>query len=280
VVKASATINNLKLLVSTSKKATDGSGGWNKVTKQQGLPKGLRASSSDSEYIHVTFDLTPENFIPHQAFVRFTHLDTNLDTFFVAKPSGSGGGGFTATINLSEELPTFLYRAGEYEVSLLIGDVALVVPVEFAMGTITLDFPAKTKPTYPLYTRPLLHDSDNALGPMPEIHHQFRSPAPRPPIIVSTAFIILVLAPLVIFILGLPVVGANTKGLPGGFGVVWTLGLFASLLGFLILLSSYWFTLTMFTTLRYLVPLSVITVITGRGALRARASEAAKPKSS
>ena len=159
--------------------------------------------------------------------------------------------------------------------SLLVGDVALESPIEFSIGKVRLEFPAKVKPQYPIYTRPLLHDSDNALAAMPEIIHQFRPPAPRPPVIVSTIFIILVAAPLVVFILGLPVVGANLKGFPDGFGAVWSLGLFASLLAFLILLTAYWLTLTMFTTLNYMLPLSVITVVTGTGALRARAAKVA-----
>lgn len=73
--------------------------------------------------------------------------------------------------------------------------------IETDLGTLTLSFPPKPKPTFPLYTRPLLHESDISLVPMPVIEHQFRVPEKRPTPIIPAFFTLLIAACLAGFIL-------------------------------------------------------------------------------
>ena len=57
------------------------------------------------------------------------------------------------------------------------------------LGQYTIALPARPVPDIePLYTKSLLHDSDYALEPMPEIHHQFRVEEKRPLSVISLAF--------------------------------------------------------------------------------------------
>ncbi|CAM9132124.1 unnamed protein product [Phaeothamnion confervicola] len=234
------------------------------------------ADAASGEYVHVCFALTTAHgsFNPHQSFVRFAHAETGLDVYFVASTRGAGGGGQRcAAVNLAREMGTFLQRSGAYKVSVLVGDPAIDPPVRADLGRIELRFPPAPVPQWPLYTKPLLYESDTTLEALPEKHHTFRRPESRPPAAVSGLFTLVVLAPLAVFAAALGWLGGNLRRLPSGAGFAYCMSYQACIGAVLGLFIWYWISLTMIETLTMLTPLLLATGLLGRKALMGLAHE-------
>lgn len=282
-VGSTAVLAEARVSVSESK-GSDGSATAGYVlARGETLPDDAQASALEGHHLHVGVSLAGgAAAAPHQVFVRFTHAITELDTFFVAAPKHSGGGGggggvgeFSVSISLGEESATFLQRSGAYAVAILVGGPLVVPPVLENLGAIDLDFPVVKARDWPIYARPLLHDTDVALGPLPEKHHTFRQPELRPPAAVSLLFTILVLAPLVGLVYGLRWGGADLERLPkAGPGRAWCAAYQACMISIVLLFVTYWAALTMAYTLQVLAMLSLVTTYTGRKALQSLAVEA------
>lgn len=260
------------------------------------LPNDARASTLDGHYLHVRLSLmggaAAAAAAPHQVFVRFTHVTTGLDTFFVAAPvvrgssgsggtggGGAGGGGasseFSVSISLGEESATFLQRSGAYDVAVLVGGPLVTPPVLEKLGAIELDFPVTKARDWPIYARALLHETDVSLGALPEKHHTFREPEVRPHAGVSVLFTLFVLAPLAGLAYGMRRGGADLKKLPGSSaGRCWCAAHQACMVAIVLLFVTYWCALTMAFTLKVLSVLSLVTTVTGRKALQSIAVEA------
>ncbi|CAM9901470.1 unnamed protein product, partial [Scytosiphon promiscuus] len=230
------------------------------------LPEEARASAVEGNHLHV--------------FVRFTHVDTATDTYFVAAPVEGGAGDdtgseFAVSVSLGEESQTFVQRSGAYEVTALVGGPLVMPPVSEQLGRIDLAFPAAKGRKWPIYERPLLHETDVSLGPLPEKHHTFREPEVRPHAGVSLVFTVLALSPLAGLAYGMRLGGANLRRLPsGGAGRAWCAAYQACMVGVVLLFATYWAALTMAYTLRVLAVLSLVTTLTGRKALQSLAVEA------
>ncbi len=258
VVKAPGAVQGVEVTVA-GKTHTLGSG--------QALPAGLKAAALEGDAVRVAFTLASPA-PAQQAFLRFSQLGGGVETLYAARReerSGGDGWDYSAGVALVEDVAAFAHASGDYALSLVVGDVSLAAPLEVALGEVHLTFPAKAKEHYPLYTRPLLWDSDNALAPLPEIHHQFRQPERRPTPAVPAAFTALVLAAFAFFLLYLPRVGGNLEALPAGG--VWAPAWLACLAAIFLLFAAYWVRLTMVTTLKYLLALSLVTVFCGHQAL-------------
>lgn len=245
------------------------------------LPGTAQASTLDGHHLHVRLLLSGGDAAadPHQVFVRFTHALTGLDTFFVAAPVtngvGSDGGEFSVSVSLGEESATFLQRSGAYELAVLVGGPLVSPPVLEELGVIDLDFPVTKGRNWPLYARPLLHETDVALGPLPEKHHTFREPEVRPHAGVSLLFTALVLVPLAALARGMKIGGADFSKLPrSATGRAWCAMYQACMVSVVVLFATYWAALTMAYTLRVLAVLSLATTFTGRKALQSIALEA------
>lgn len=245
------------------------------------LPEDAGASAVDGHHLHVELSLkgvaaAVGAAAPHQVFVRFTHAETGLDTFFVAAPvDGGEAGEFSVSVSLGEESQTFLQRSGAYEVTALVGGPLVMPPVLEKLGLIKLQFPDAKERKWPIYARPLLHETDVSLGPLPEKHHTFREPEVRPHAGVSLLFTVLALAPLAGLALGMRRGGANLRRLPAaGVGRAWCAAYQACMVGVVVLFATYWAALTMAYTLRVLAVLSLVTTLTGRKALQSLAVEA------
>lgn len=251
------------------------------------LPSSAQASTLEGHHLHIGFSLEGGSAAaPHQAFVRFTHALTGLDTFFVAAPDRSGGvgggvggggtsiGRFSVSVALGEETGTFLQRSGAYDVAVIVGGPLVAPPALETLGAIDLDFPVAKERQWPLYARSLLHESDVTLGPLPEKHHTFRAPEARPPVGVSLLFTIFVLAPLGGLVHWLRQGGGDLTRLPqSGAGRMWCFAYQACMMAVVGLFVMYWFALTMAYTLQLLAFLSLATTCTGRKALQAIAVE-------
>ncbi|VDO87480.1 unnamed protein product [Haemonchus placei] len=101
---------------------------------------------------------------------------------------------------------------------------------------------------------------------MPEINHVFRQPEKRPSTVVSDAFTLICLAPLLL----LPVlwlrIGLNFGNMPLN---VWTVTFHGSLAALFALYFVFWLQLNMFETLKYLAVVGGLTYIAGNRVLRA-----------
>lgn len=246
------------------------------------IPDDAHASTLEGHYVHFVLSLKGgASAATHQVFVRFTHALTGLDTFFVAAPGPDGGSSgrgvskYFVSISLGEESATFLQRSGAYKVAVLVGGPLVTPPSMEELGVIDLDFPVSKERHWPIYSRALLHETDVALGPLPEKHHTFREPEVRPPMGVSLLFAGLVLAALAALGHGLRLVGANLGRVPDGVvGKAWCVAFQAGLAGIVALFVTYWVALTMTYMMQVLAVLSLVTTFTGRKALKTLAAEA------
>ncbi|CAM9448596.1 unnamed protein product [Ectocarpus sp. 12 AP-2014] len=247
------------------------------------LPEGAHASAVDGHHLHVELSLEgaaaagaggggSAAAAPHQVFVCFTHVETGMDTFFVAAPLGGEASKFAVSVSLGEESQTFAQRSGEYAVTALVGGPLVAPPISERLGSIRLGFSEAKERKWPIYARPLLHETDVSLGPLPEKHHTFREPEVRPHAGVSLLFTALVLVPLAGLAYGMRRGGADLRRLPAaGAGRAWCAAYQACMVGVVLLFVTYWATLTMAYTLRVLAVLSVVTTVTGRKALQSLA---------
>jgi hypothetical protein len=171
---------------------------------------GEEADTNKNDYIHVSFAIStpkktgPKFQKPHQVFVRFTHEDTGLSSFFMASTkgtySGKGIGGiYGVSVFLKQEIETFSYQSGKYKVSILVGD-ASYESVEYTLGSVALKFPVKDQVDSALYVKALLHTSDTTRKPLPEFDHVMRPPPKNAPQVMSMIFTLLAASPCLIFI--------------------------------------------------------------------------------
>ena len=92
----------------------------------------------------------------------------------------------------------------------------------------------------------------------------FREPEKRPPALVSTAFTVLCVVPFVGLILAWMKLGANISHFPFGLSsIVFHLGLGS----IFVLYFCFWLQLNMFTSLKYLIMIGVVTFLCGNSLL-------------
>ena len=100
--------------------------------------------------------------------------------------------------------------------------------------------------------------------PKPEIRHLFKEPEVRPPQLVSTAFTGLCLVPIGIMIVGWMKLGVDLSNFPlTPMSIGFHLGL-ASIFG---LYLQFWLHLNMFTTIKYLIMVGIVTFLCGNSLL-------------
>ncbi|KAF0688625.1 Aste57867_19798 [Aphanomyces stellatus] len=236
----------------------------------------LESASGDTFAVDVSLT-APGSSMPllaHQAFLRFTHRATNVDTTFILAPRSHNQ--LVTTVHIGSESHTFSYLSGIHDMQLIFGDAMFENAIVWDIGAVDLTLgAAPIPPPLPLYTKPLLHESDVTLHALPEITHVMRPPAPRPPAALSMVFTALVLAPLVGFVFFLHQHGAALSKFPSGVGALWSIGFLASVAAILGLYVTYWVQLTMLDTLGYLGVLAPVAFLCGHQALR---SLVPKPK--
>lgn len=278
IVQGQGSLTSVEVGVSPTRAPLDGK------VYQAPLREGqVKASALDGEYVSASF-VVASPVAPQQAFLKFTHLETDSEAIYVAKRGGgtAGAWSFSAAVGLADDVETaFGHRSGEYQLSLLVGDLSLETALEQDLGAMNLTFPPKPKIHYALYRKPLLWDSDTALAPLPEIHHQFRQPEKRPNPVLPAAFTLLVILALAMFLIYLPRVGANLEGFPsGGAALMWNAAWVGCLCAVLLLFTAYWVQLKGMTTLKVLLPLGVTTVLVGHRAFVSKnPSSTASPSS-
>jgi hypothetical protein len=272
VVAETVVVDNVALGVSDSKQLHSD---LTYVKKQNSLV-GFSASAVAQEFIHVIFKVSGNNKDsikrPHQSLVCFTHVESSVSRVFAAtKVSDGSSMEFNAVIAVGDEAKAFDFRNGNYLVSILVADAAIVKPIEWVVGSIELKFPSRPVVNLPLYAKSLLHTSDTTLEALPEIEHQMRPPAKRASNIIAGTFSLLTLIPLLGFI------GFNLSLKPN-FSRLNSLSsvLFILLLGcILALYYCYWLAVdgvSFYDTIKYLCILLPITIFVGKYSLNSIAT--------
>lgn len=231
-------------------------------------------SATSSEHFVVTFGIidaeTSKAFDVHQAFVKFTGKASQEPAIFPVHATSKGQYKWSLNVGDRQSLAK-LAPGGDYLVSLLIGDARIDKPVEWTIGEVSLQTPPPLeKKTLPLYTTPLLHESDIALSPLKEIFHSFRAPESRPPVVVSLFATVVILTVSLSWLFSALYLTRFPFSFtfPKGFGILFALVFHVTLATILFLFAAYWFGLSLvpnfFVLLNHLVIPTIVLIISGK----------------
>ncbi|XP_042864333.1 dolichyl-diphosphooligosaccharide--protein glycosyltransferase subunit 2-like isoform X1 [Penaeus japonicus] len=189
----------------------------------------------------------------HQAFVKITHIESKREIIFVAETDSNDV--YKFDMDVSNNVKEFGGVSGSYSMELIIGDASISNPTLWHIGDVALSFPEGSVST---------SSQDYTYKARPEIQHEFRKPDPRPSTLVSLTFTILCLVPLLLLLAMWAKLGVNLSNFPVSLSAfVFHIGL-AAILGLFCL---FWLQLDMFTTLRYLFMVGVVTFFSGNSML-------------
>uniref|UniRef100_A0A4D5R9X7 Dolichyl-diphosphooligosaccharide--protein glycosyltransferase subunit 2 n=1 Tax=Scolopendra viridis TaxID=118503 RepID=A0A4D5R9X7_SCOVI len=189
----------------------------------------------------------------HQVFIRLTNKRTKQEIIFVSEPDSSLVYRFDMDVN--SKAKDFGYLSGEYQLDLILGDAIISNPFLWLIADVEISFPDNPSPS------PL---QENQYTPKHEIQHIFREPEKRPSTVVSNTFTALTVAPLLLLFVLWYKVGVNFYNFHLNLG---TIGFHVGLSAIFGLFTVFWLNLNMFTTLKYLALLGMITFLCGNSML-------------
>lgn len=201
-------------------------------------------------------DLTDSTYItPHQTFIRFVSKSTGQEVIFVAEPDKNGLYKFEVNLNTASK-EQFNSASGHYSVHLIVGDASISNPIFWHFADISLKFGSDPEPEASAMEK--LYDVK------PEIQHMFRQPEPRPPAVLSQAFTVACILPLVLAFILWSKVGANIGNMKLNLKtIIFQLGV-AGIFGLYVY---GWIHLNMFTIIKYLVGIGSVTFVFGNAVL-------------
>ena len=248
------------------------------VAHPKTAPKPFSAGSA--QYIHVLFSgkAGAEELTARQVLVHLTHVASGATAVFKPAVADAGTHGFKVTIDVGDRNALGdAVIAGEYSLSLVAGSAGIQGSAWEVARVALSPAAAVPGPVPPLYTKHLLHDSNVALGPLPELEHVFRQPEARPASVVSLFFSGLVAAPLVVLVGYYMAQAGNVswrKNVPFVSAAVFHVALGAAL----VLFGAYFFDMVnMFECLILLAVIAVPLMLGGSPLLRAlRAADEAE----
>lgn len=183
----------------------------------------------------------------HQAFVRLSHAKSGSEIIFVAEPDSNQV--YKFDLDVSAKAKEFGGKSGKYEIHLIVGDAVISNPVSWYLADLSLTFPESAAVDEPAPT-----------GPKPEIRHLFREPEKRPSAFVSNLFTLLCLAPILVMLIFWLSVGVNMSSFPFSLPAI---GFHLGLGAIFTLYYYFWLQLNMFTTMKYLIMVGVVTFLCG-----------------
>lgn len=192
----------------------------------------------------------------HQAFVKFTNLNTKQEVILLAEYVADSES-YRFDVDLGAKAAAFGHVSGVYGLSLIIGDAVVSNSLAWDILDIEVKFSGEA-PVKPVSSKSLYYK------PKPEIQHLFREPESRPPVVVSNLFTGLVLLPILILFILWGKLGVNISNFPFSLSA---LIFHLSLGGVFALFAYFWFELNMFETLKYLSALLVINFWSGNSLL-------------
>jgi len=202
-------------------------------------------------------DLTDGTYItPHQTFVRFVGKATGQEVIFVAEPDKNGLYKFEVNLNTAGK-EQFNSASGHYSVHLIVGDASISNPVFWHFADVALKFGSDPEPAESTAMEKLYEAR-------PEIQHVFRQPEPRPPAILSQAFTVACVLPIILAFVLWGKVGANVGNMKLNLKtIIFQLGI-AGIFGLYVY---GWMHLNMFQIIKYLVGIGSITFVFGNAVL-------------
>jgi len=244
-------------IVDAELRVTDAENGGKGKVHELAFPKsaGKAIAANHKEHLSLSFTVqdsaTKKAISVHQAFVSLTHVASGAEIHFVAEAGVDKN--YKFDLDLAASAADFNSKAGEYTVTVIVGDAVISNPVAWAAATININFPEV--------------EDEKAAGPYdvkPEITHMFREPEPRPASIVSNAFTLICLSPFLLMLVLWAKLGANISNLPLSLPAI---GFHLGLGAIFCLYAMFWLQLNMFQTVKYLVVLGVVTFLCGNSLL-------------
>lgn len=198
----------------------------------------------------------------HQAFVRMYSPILNQEIVYIAEPSDVNNNQYKFDLDVSANAKEFGGKSGKYEMHLIIGDAVISNPQAWHLADIELSFPgdvaADVKPNVDGLRTNILE------GIKPEVKHTFRVPEKRPPAVISNAFTVLCVLPFLIMIGCWIKLGVNVSAFPFSMSA---LGFHTGLGAIFGLYYMFWLQLNMFSTVKYLIMIGVVTFLCGNSML-------------
>jgi oligosaccharyltransferase complex subunit delta (ribophorin II) len=190
----------------------------------------------------------------HQTFVCLTNVKNQQEIIFVVESDASNNYRFDMDVN--GRAKDFNFQSGKYKLQLIVGDAVISNPFSWTLGELELSFPeGQVPPT---------SDKLSAYLIKPEIKHLFREPDKRPSSLVSNAFTALTILPLFLLLILWVKIGINISNFKFNLG---TIGFHSGLAAIFALLVCFWLKLNMFSTLKYLLGLGIVTFLSGNSML-------------
>ncbi|KAJ3439951.1 ribophorin ii [Anaeramoeba flamelloides] len=205
----------------------------------------------------------------HQAMVKITDLETGIERYFLAMQKTKK---YQCTIDINSNDGNMDFSSGKYNLELIIGNFFFEKSILWNFANINIDFGDLSEGEQTILD---LSIENQKIHPdfliKDEIKHIFNPDPKRPPKVVSNAFTGIMLIPFVLLIVLLYIVGFNLKSFPSlknPIALITNL-IFIATLGLLVLLFlAYFFKLTMFKTLFYLLIVGAISSVSGYFTLR------------
>lgn len=227
------------------------------------LGTALKADSSKFLHVRLSFPV----FKPSQVFLQFSEVATPIFSgknalFVVKRNEKSNEGEYILRLNLgSTEFLESVGKGGDYGLYVQASDPLLPYSLTWSLGTITVDL----SETYD----PAAEVAKNFL-PKPEIHHTFRAPDSRSPVIIALVFSGFIAVPFVGLLLFTILPAFTRLSLPTHPSEFLAAFLFqCSIAAILALYVLYWLSLNIFQALAALAILGLVASVTGTTALRA-----------
>lgn len=210
---------------------------------------------------------------PHQVFAKFTKVGGGRSAVVVAAPDEDDEDLLALTLNVEEAMESkFKGEAGDYDVTVVVGDFYCSNAIVWKVGTVKLSFPETVAaPAAPV----------ELFGPWPTIEHVFSPPARRPMDLFALLFTVAALAPVAWLFQEYSKLGVNADAFPvdmpaRGYAAAFHGGLALQL----VLLLMFWLSTPMLDTLRRSVPVVLVTVFAGQKALCAHCDATQAPMKS
>ncbi|CAD5234667.1 unnamed protein product [Bursaphelenchus xylophilus] len=240
---------------------TDGVGTEKTLTSGQKLSKVVELDSSHD--LKLSFKVLSDNKAAsvHQAFVIFVNDKSKKEVAFVIEQDAKTES-YVFDLSMKTHGKEFGGEPGVYSAHLILGD-AKVEPLDWVFAQFNVKVEAVAPKTLPVSQQ--IH-----YQPRKEIKHLFREPEARPPAFFGHVFALVCAAPLLLLLISWLVIGINFGKLPFS---VWILGFHGGIIGIFGLYTCFWLHLNMFETLYYLVPISVVTFISGHRLFRTLAAQ-------
>lgn len=185
----------------------------------------------------------------HQVFVRFTNTKTKQHVYFIAQADLKKK--YTIDLNFrSAAAKSFGSIAGEYSVDLIVGDATLPAAMVVDIAVLNLEIPDSKEAA-----------TDLSKQAKPEITHLFKQPEKRPPQAISMVFTGCVLLPALVLLIVWAKLGANISNMTFSLSAIGFHGGLLSIIGIYI---NFFLGINMFTTIKYLAGVAIVTFLCGQ----------------